>query len=137
VIGLYRSGTSPLHKIGPGTKLLAVVLWITTLSIWGNNPAIWSVALVGVFALFLVAFGSVRFFLKNLWTLRYLVLIGLIPQLIFEGVGPAINNTARLIAGIMVAILFTLTPHSLESSMPWSGRQPRWPVSAFGRPLSA
>lgn len=109
MIGLYRSGTSPLHKIGPGTKLLAVVLWITTLSIWGNNPAIWSVALVGVFALFLVAFGSVRFFLKNLWTLRYLVLIGLIPQLIFEGVGPAINNTARLIAGIMVAILFTLT----------------------------
>lgn len=109
MIGLYRSGTSPLHKTGPGTKLLAVVLWITTLSIWGNNPAIWSVALLGIFALFQVAFRSVSFFLKNLWTLRYLVLIGLIPQLIFEGVGPAINNTARLVAGIMVAILFTLT----------------------------
>lgn len=109
MIGLYRSGDSPLHKLAPGTKLLAVLLWITVLSIWGNNPFVWASALSLAFALFMVAFGSVPLFLKNLWTLRYLVLIGLIPQLIFEGVGPAINNTARLVAGILVAILFSLT----------------------------
>jgi biotin transport system permease protein len=109
VIGLYRAGDSPLHKLGPGVKLLAVLLAVTALSIWGNNPLVWAVALILGFALFMVAFGSIGFFFKNLWTLRYLVLIGLIPQLIFEGVGPAINNTARLVAGILVAILFSLT----------------------------
>jgi biotin transport system permease protein len=64
---------------------------------------------VGVFGLYLLSGIKVQEILKQIWQMKYLLLIVLIPQLIFSGFERGAYNTVAVLAGILLAALVSLT----------------------------
>ena len=109
---LFRPGTSPLHRLQVGPKLLIMVALITVLSIFGTNPAAVLAAIAITIALYKIAFPSdgVATLAKQIWALKWLILIIVIPQVVFGAAWlPVTTNAARLTIAIALATLFTLT----------------------------
>ena len=115
---LFRPGTSPLHRLPTGPKLLILIGLVTTLSLTSANPALIITALAATLALYAIAFPKntqgLHLAIKQIWSLKYLLAIIVIPQLLIGGVGQVnttavATNTLRLIDAILLATLFTLT----------------------------
>lgn len=109
MISLYRPGNSPLHKIAAGWKLLGLFAALLAISIWGRNLA-GSLAVIGGFMfLFALAGFGVRDLLKQLWHMKFLLLIVVVPQLLFAGLEKGTYNSVAIVSGILLAGLVTLT----------------------------
>lgn len=108
---LYRHGNSPLHRLAVRPKLLALVGLIAVLAIIAANPVAVLAALAITVALYRVAFADgVTTLAKQLWAMKWLILIIVIPQVIFGAAWlPVATNALRLIIAIALATLFTLT----------------------------
>ena len=109
---LFRPGTSPLHRLQVGPKLLIMVALIAVLSIFGTYPAAVLVGLATTTALYKIAFPNdgTATLVQLIWSLKWLILIIVIPQLIFGAAWlPVTTNAARLTIAIALATLFTLT----------------------------
>lgn len=109
---LFRPGTSPLHRLRVGPKLLIMVALITVLSIFGSNSTVVLASIAITTALYKTAFPTdgVASMAKQIWALKWLILIIVIPQLIFGAAWlPVITNAARLTIAIALATLVTLT----------------------------
>jgi biotin transport system permease protein len=109
VISLYLPGTSPLHRMPTGPKLVvfsavALVLSLLPAAAWTIMTAY---AVVAV-AYFLSQVG-VREFGRQLFAIRWVVVIMLVPQLIFLTPLAAVTITSRVLAVILLAALVTLT----------------------------
>jgi biotin transport system permease protein len=109
MITLYRPGTSLIHRLPAGPKLIALMLLAIAITVFASNA--WYIA--GASALvvagyFAAGFGPLEI-LRQLWTLRWIVAITLITQVIFLPLPVAATNTGRVVTVVMLATLVTLT----------------------------
>lgn len=114
MLALNRRGTSPIHRASAGWKLIALIALISAISITGANLVVSLVSFAAIFALFAVAFGDAKTFAKQLWSLKWLIAISLIPQLFFTTAAIAATITLRLTDIILLAALFTLTTKTAD-----------------------
>lgn len=112
MIPLYRPGASALHRTPAGVKLAAVMVVGVAVALWRESPwvaaAAWAVVLGGFLLAYPAAGGAVQL-LKRVWELKWLVVLIAVPQLIFLAPGEAVITTARILAVVLLAGLFTLT----------------------------
>ncbi len=71
-------------------------------------------ALAVLVLLYLTAGQSIRDFTKLLWKMKFLIMIVLIPQIIFNGFVQGIYNSVVLLAGVMLASLLSITTKTSE-----------------------
>ena len=114
MISLYRPGSSIVHRVPAGWKLLALGVVVTLFSIYGKTLVGSALALAGTVAAYLLAGIGFREFGKQLWQLKVLLAIVLIPQLIFNGYETGSYNTVTLISGVLLAALVSLTTKTSE-----------------------
>lgn len=109
MLSTYRPGTGVLHRLPAGPKMLAlatIALAVATLptTLWAAG-----VAASVVIVCFAVSGLGVRELGRQSWALRWIVVVTAAGQLIFLGPEPAIANTARVTAALLVASLVPLT----------------------------
>lgn len=116
VIGQYRPGHGPLHRLGTGWKLLGVFLLALLASVPLPVPAAIVQAVTGavVIALYLVAGLGLGEVYRQILLVRWLILILLISQLIFADPERAYINTARVVVILLAAGLLTLTSRTQD-----------------------
>jgi biotin transport system permease protein len=114
MLTLYRPGNGLLHRMPAGPKtllLLVVVLGVSVLpSTW------WAAAVAGAAAILAYAGAGLgdrmlgmRELARQVFAIRWIVVITLAGQLIFLGPEPAVANTTRVTAAIVLAALLVLT----------------------------
>ncbi|WP_338886328.1 energy-coupling factor transporter transmembrane protein EcfT [Rhodococcus sovatensis] len=109
MIGLYRPGSSLLHRMPAGVKLLLLLLTIIAATLFARTPvAVGAVALV-VAALFAVARIPVKVALAQLRPVLWMMLIIGIFQLIITSPTRAIVVCGVLVISVALAALVTLT----------------------------
>jgi biotin transport system permease protein len=114
---LFRPGTSPLHRLAVGPKLLILIALVALLSVFGTNPAAVLAGLAATTAFYKIAFPTdgVTTLSQQIWSLKWLIVIIVIPQLIFGAAWlPVTTNALRLTIAIALATLFTFTTKSEE-----------------------
>ncbi|WP_022873262.1 energy-coupling factor transporter transmembrane component T family protein [Nesterenkonia alba] len=112
MIPLYRPGRSPLHRIPAGVKLLGLLLLGIIAAVFGATVWVTAGAWVVVVAGFLLAHPGTTglcALAARLWTLKWLLVLIAVPQLVFLTVEEAVVTTARVVAIILLAGLVTLT----------------------------
>lgn len=106
---LYLPGTSILHRMPAGAKLLGFALVALTVSLL---PVSWATTALCL-ALPVVGYGLARIPLRQLWRnlrqLVWLLAFLVITQLIFLDVVAAATNTSRVIGLVLLAGLITHT----------------------------
>lgn len=109
MISLYRPGSSPLHRLPAGAKLVGLAVLALIASLWPHT--IWTAlgTLGGVFALFLIGGQQPDVFARQLWGAKWIVLLLVATQLLFSSWQAAITVTARVLAVLLIAALVTLT----------------------------
>lgn len=114
MLTLYKPGTGWLHRMPAGPKLLLILAVVLAVSLlparWTSVPIAASVAFLG----YLVAglgpgTTSLRELGRQLYALRWIIGITLVSQVIFIGFEPAVANTTRVIAAIVLAALLALS----------------------------
>jgi biotin transport system permease protein len=114
LISLYRPGSSPIHRVPAGRKLLGLALSLALISLFGKGLIGSIVVATGVFALFSLAGLKPMEILKQLWQMKFLLLIVLVPQLIFAGPEKGTYNTVAVFSGILLAALVSLTTKTIH-----------------------
>jgi biotin transport system permease protein len=109
MIALYLPGTSPIHRMPAGPKMvafMALTLAITLLArgVWAL-PAVFAVVVGG----YLVAGLGMRDLLRQVMVVRWVMISMLVAQLVFLQPLVAVANTGRVLAVIVLAALVTLT----------------------------
>ena len=130
---LFRPGASILHRLPVGAKLLILVAIIAALSIVATDPVAVLAALAATTLLYKLAFPTdgVTTLAKQIWSLKWLIVIIVIPQLIFGAAWmPVTTNALRLTIAITLATLFTLTTAS--EAMQASIERAVHPLKRFG-----
>lgn len=115
MISLYVPGNSFVHRAPAWLKLLVLVAIGVAASF--ASPGRSSITLTWLLgggallaiACFVVAGLGFRTFLEQIWRLRWLVALTLIPQLFFLGPADAAINTARVMLVVLFAAIVTLT----------------------------
>ncbi|WP_025156535.1 CbiQ family ECF transporter T component [Leifsonia aquatica] len=109
MVTLYRPGDGLLHRMPAGPKalvLLALVLAVSLLpSVWWTAAAASAVCVVA----YLVAGLGLPELGRQVVAVRWVVVMTIVGQLIFLGVEPAVANTARVTAAVVLASLLVLT----------------------------
>lgn len=109
MIGLYRPGTSLLHRMSPGWKLLALMVSILATVIFARTPLeVGAVALV-VAALFAVAGIPVKVALAQLRPVLWMLLIIGVFQVLITTWQRAAVVCGVLVISVALAALVTLT----------------------------
>ncbi|HWT32707.1 MAG TPA: CbiQ family ECF transporter T component [Microbacterium sp.] len=114
MLTLYRPGNGRLHRMPAGPKTLLVLVLVLGVSLL---PAMWwAVAVAGsvtVLAYALAGLGDgmlgMRELGRQVFGLRWILVITIVGQLVFLGPQPAVANTARVAAAIVLAALLVLT----------------------------
>lgn len=114
MLTLYRPGTGLLHRCPAGPKLLGAVVVVLAISLLPTTPwACGAAAAACVAAYVLAGLGDGMLGMRELgvavWALRWVVLLMAAGQVILMGVEPAVVNTVRVTAAILIAGLVTLT----------------------------
>jgi biotin transport system permease protein len=109
LISLYRPGSSIIHRIPAGWKLLGLAASLALISVFGKDLIGSILVATCVFALFLLAGLKSIEILRQFWQMKFLLLIVLIPQLIFAGLEKGTYNTVAAFCGILLAALVSLT----------------------------
>jgi biotin transport system permease protein len=109
MVTLFRPGDGLLHRMPAGPKtvlLLALVLAVSLLpSTWWTAVAAAAVCVIA----YLVAGLGLRELGRQVVAVRWVVVVTLAGQLIFLGTEPAVANTARVTAAVVLAALLVLT----------------------------
>ncbi len=124
MIALYRPGTSILHRMPAGTKVLvfaAITLGITLAASAAPASAVWTLPALALLVIggYLVAGLGLGELVRQILAVRWVAVVMLITQLIFLPVAVAFTNTGRVLAVIVLAALITLTtriPALLDST---------------------
>ncbi|SDO28061.1 biotin transport system permease protein [Microbacterium sp. ru370.1] len=109
MLSLYRPGDGPLHRMPAGPSMLLVA--IIALGVAALPSVAWTAAVcAGVVTVAYAASGlQMRELGRQLRGLRWILAITAIGQLVFLGPEPALANTARVAAALLVATLLPLT----------------------------
>ena len=114
MISFYRPGHSPLHRLAVGWKLIGLTLGLLAIAIYGKNQAGAILEVAAVAGLYLIAGIGFSELIKQLWRIKFLVLVILVPQLIFNGVVQGAYNSVAVVAGVLLAALFSLTTKTAD-----------------------
>ena len=108
VIGLYEPGSSVLHRISVGWKVLGLLVVITAI-VLADHP--WQLGVAAVVLAAGFAIGRIRPAVAwaQLWPMRWIVLLVAIFQIVFAGLQPAIMLCGTLVLSVAAAALVTLT----------------------------
>jgi biotin transport system permease protein len=114
MLTLYRPGTGRLHRMPAGPKLVLLLVLVLAVSLL---PSAWwaAGAAAGVAVLAYALAGlrdgmlGLRELARQLVALRWVLLVTIVGQLLFLGPEPAVANTARVAAAIVLAALLALT----------------------------
>ena len=113
MIGLYRAGSSVLHRVPAGWKLLAMLLAIIGVVLL-SAPWQLGVAALVVAGGFAVARIPARSVWAQLWPMRWLLLLVAVFQVIFAGPERAVMVCGTLLLTVAIAALVTLTTRVTE-----------------------
>ena len=114
MLTLYRPGTGWVHRAPAGPKaavLLALVLGLSLL------PSSYTAAIAsGVVALlgYLATGLGLRELLRQIISVRWVIVITLVAQLVFLKPEPAVANTSRVLATLLIAALLVLTTRIVD-----------------------
>ena len=108
MIGLYRPGTSLLHRAPAGLKLLLLAVAVV-LTVRIHTPVQAGLALVGVLVLFTAVGMPPVVTLAQFRPLRWIVVFLLVFQLVFTGWERALTGVGVLLVNVGLAALVTLT----------------------------
>lgn len=109
MIGLYRPGSSLLHRMPAGVKLLLLLLTIIAATLFARTPVAVGAVALAVAALFAVARIPVKVALAQLRPVLWMMLIIGIFQLIITSPTRAIVVCGVLMISVALAALVTLT----------------------------
>ncbi|GAA2512944.1 energy-coupling factor transporter transmembrane component T family protein [Winogradskya humida] len=109
MISLYRPGTSLLHRMPAGPKLVVVAGLATAISLLPANPLLLAAVLVAVAGCYLLAGTGIAEAGRQLWRLRWVLLVVSLSQVFFLPVLAVAANVIRVGAVVLVANLITLT----------------------------
>lgn len=133
MLSLYRPGMGFFYRISAGSKVLLLALAVTGLSLL---PSTWEAAGIAGLSICVVFFVAglpsmswgAREGVRMLISLKWLLLIILIGQLLFTPLEAAIASTVRIIAAVALASLLTLTTKTAEllSFTEWALTPLRW-----------
>jgi biotin transport system permease protein len=133
---------SVIHRMAPGPKLLAVVLFIAAISIdlpfldGTIKPWVPALALALTAALYAIAFAGLTKFFEQLWNLKLLIVLITLPQLFFGTPWASVlAATTRLTDAMLLATLFSLTTKTrdlLDSIEAALGSKPLRPLTRMG-----
>lgn len=109
MVSLYRPGNSLWHRLPAGWK--TVLLLVLVLGVCLLPQTWWTVAIAGALCLACYALldPSLRELGRQVWTVRWVVVITLAGQLLFLGPEAAVSNTTRVTAAVVLAALLMLT----------------------------
>ena len=109
MIVLYRPGTSPLHRMPAGAKVLVFAALVLAIALTANS--VWTLPTAGILAisLYLMAGLGMPTLLRQLYAARWIALVMLVTQVFFLPVLAAVSNTCRVLVVIVLAALITLT----------------------------
>jgi biotin transport system permease protein len=113
VIGLYQPGSSVLHRIRAGWKLLGMLAAITAIVLL-NNPWQLAAAAVLIASGFALARIPARVAWQQLWPMRWFIVLIAVFQVIFAGTERAVMVCGSLLLTVAVASLVTLTTRVSE-----------------------
>ena len=109
MLTLYRPGTGWVHRAPAGPKALVLLLVVLGLSLMPSGYAA-AVACGAVVVLGYVVTGlGLRELARQIVAVRWVVVITLGAQLIFLQTEPAVANTSRVLATLLIAALLVLT----------------------------
>jgi biotin transport system permease protein len=113
LIGVYLPGTSPLHRLPAGPKLLVLAGFLGLLTVFRSGPA---VGAAGALVLGLAAVGRVgpRALLAQLRPVRWFAVLVLAFQWWVAGPGTAIVVAGSLVLAVAAAGLVTLTTRTQD-----------------------
>ena len=109
MIVLYRPGTSLLHRMPAGAKVLVFAALVLAIALTANS--VWTLPTAGILAisLYLMAGLGIPTLVRQLYAARWIALVMLVTQVFFLPVLAAISNTSRVLVVIVLAALITLT----------------------------
>jgi biotin transport system permease protein len=114
VITVYKAGKSWLHRLPAGPKLLSLTAMLLAISVFGQSPITLAVGAALSAAAFLTAGFGIAGFARQLWAMRWLLLIMLVPGLIFLPWQTALINTTRLVECVLLASVFSFTTKTAD-----------------------
>ncbi|MDJ0358832.1 energy-coupling factor transporter transmembrane protein EcfT [Rhodococcus sp. H29-C3] len=109
MIGLYRPGTSFLHRLPAGVKLLLLITSIVTATVVVRTPIQVGIVAALVVALFLLARIPVKVALAQLRPIIWMLLIIGVFQVIITSPARAVVVCGVLLISVALAALVTLT----------------------------
>ena len=109
MIMLYRHGTSVIHRMPAGLKVLVFTLIALAIALSAGSG--WALPVAGVVAvcLYLLAGLGVGTLLRQILAVRWVIVVMLLTQVLFLPVPVAVTNTGRVLVVIVLAALITLT----------------------------
>ena len=114
MISFYRPGASPLHRLSVGWKLLFLTSALLAIASYGKNLVGSIVEVIAVIGLYQLAGIGLSELLKQLWRIKLLVAVVLLPQLIFNGLVQGAYNSVAMIVGVLLASLMSLTTKTAD-----------------------
>lgn len=114
MLSLYRPGDGWLHRMPAGPKLLLILGAVLAVSLLPSQWWSAGVAAGAVIVSYAVAglgpgLHGVRELGRQVFAIRWVIVITAAGQLIFLGLEPAVANVARVTAAIVLAALLALT----------------------------
>ncbi|MFC8530138.1 energy-coupling factor transporter transmembrane component T family protein [Nocardia sp. NPDC057227] len=109
MIGLYRPGTSPLHRLPAGVKLVLLLVSIVAATVLVRTPAQVAIAGAVVVALYAVARIPVRVALAQLRPVFWMLLLIAVFQVLITSPARAAVVCGVLLVSVALAALVTLT----------------------------
>ncbi|UGT61374.1 energy-coupling factor transporter transmembrane component T family protein [Nocardia asteroides] len=109
MIGLYRPGTSPLHRLPAGVKLVLLLVSIVAATVLVRTPLQVAVAGALVAALYAVARIPVRVALAQLRPVFWMLLLIAVFQVLITSPARAAVVCGVLLVSVALAALVTLT----------------------------
>ena len=114
MLSLYRPGDGLLHRMPAGPKTLLILALVLAVSLlppewWAAGVAAGVCAAAYAAATLRDGMLGMRELGRQVYAVRWVVLITVAGQLIFLGPEPAVANTARVTAAIVLAGLLVLT----------------------------
>jgi biotin transport system permease protein len=109
VLTLYRPGTGWVHRAPAGPKALVLLVVVLALSFLPSSYAAAIASGVAVLLGYLVTGIGLRELARQIISVRWVIVITFGAQLIFLETEPAVANTSRVFAALLIAGLLVLT----------------------------
>jgi len=111
--GLFRPGTSPLHRAPAGGKLAALAAFTSAIVLWRSPTAVAIGALVCLLAYGVAGWGP-HVAVGQVWPLRWIVVLLTPFQVLTSGWKAAVAVVGTLLIAVAAASLVTLTTRVTE-----------------------